>query len=105
MLNGAACAEELRDQKREEFAKVPIARAELDKAQALGAKLRSRVQALLFRAVSARKQTQAANALQAFFNLSPASLCRAVEGLISRATQKAREIVSSALDPARCQQR
>lgn len=99
----AACVfelEELRDQKRDEFAVVPVAQAEMTRAEALAAKLRARAQSLLFRAVSQRKQTQAANALQAFFNLGPAALSRAVEGVVSRATQKAREIVGSALDPA-----
>ena len=99
----AACVfelEELRDLKREELAVVPVAQAEMARAEALAAKLRARAQSLLFRAVTQRKQTQAANALQAFFNLGPAALARAVEGVISRATQKAREIITSGLDPA-----
>ncbi len=99
----AACVfelEELRDSKREELAVIPVAQAEMARADAMAAKLRARAQSLLFRAVSQRKQTQAANALQAFFNLGPAALSRAVEGVVSRATQKAHEVVSSALDPA-----
>lgn len=99
----AACVfelEHLRDSKREELAVIPVAQAEMARADALAAKLRARAQSLLFRAVSQRKQTQAANALQAFFNLGPAALSRAVEGVVSRATQKAHEVVSSALDPA-----
>jgi hypothetical protein len=99
----AACVfelEELRDSKREELAVIPAAKAEIARAEALAARLRARAQSLLFRAVSQRKQTQAANALQAFFNLGPAALSRAVEGVVARATQKAHEVVSSALDPA-----
>lgn len=98
----AACVfelEELRDLKRKELAVIPVAQAEMARADALAAKLRARAQSLLFRAVTQRKQTQAANALQAFFNLGPAALSRAVEGVVSRSTQKAHEIVISALDP------
>jgi hypothetical protein len=91
--------ERLRYERQKEFAGIPVLHAKILWAGDVAAKVRSRAQSLLFRAVTDRRQTQAGNTLQAFRNLGMGAMANAVQIVATRVTQTARERLCSTLDP------